>query len=151
VFNIIFTILVSIRPFPGSSNHAPAIKGNGSDPPINHKFNSFGSDIKFMKYQILTILCLFSFSCQEPVPISHAALPGMTRKEVEKRLGDPEIKGGFIHSQKGKNKKTPQKERLLLFYMYRDSSLVVFKKDTVFEHFSHIEAFRKRYGTRPRS
>jgi hypothetical protein len=102
-----------------------------------------------MKSQFLPALILLLFSCTEPVPISYGALPGMTRKDVQKRLGDPAIKGGFIHSQQGNQKKTPQKERFLLFYVYRDSSLVVFKKDTVFERFDHIALFRKRYGRRP--
>jgi hypothetical protein len=103
-----------------------------------------------MKNLVLAALSFFLFSCSDPVPIAHGALPGMTRKEVQKRLGDPAIKGGFIFSQDSTQKKTPQKDRLLLFYVYRDSSLVVFKKDTVFERFEHIQSFRQRYGRRPR-
>jgi hypothetical protein len=106
--------------------------------------------LPYMKNLFFAGLALCLVSCSDPVPISYAALPGMTRKEVEKRLGNPVISGGFIHSEPDSRKKTPQKERFLLFYTYRDSSLVVFKKDTVFERFDRMAAFRKRYGSRPR-
>jgi hypothetical protein len=105
-----------------------------------------------MRKPLCALLLLLLLACSKPVPISYGALPGMSRKEVQKRLGDPALSGGFIYSEpQGRKKKTPQKERMLLFYVYRDSSLVVFKKDTVFERFDHMSAFRKRYGTRPRS
>jgi hypothetical protein len=74
----------------------------------------------------------------------------MTRKAVEKQLGEPVLSGGFIHSARGSQKKTPQKDRFLLFHVYSDSSLVVFRKDTVFQCFDHMATFRQRYGRRPR-
>ena len=68
----------------------------------------------------------------------------MNKKEVRKLLGEPWYSGGFVASVKPTEKYTPQRDRFLLFWVYADSSLIVFKRDTVFELYGNVRPYKQR-------
>ncbi|MGV3585913.1 MAG: hypothetical protein ACO1OF_02830 [Adhaeribacter sp.] len=68
----------------------------------------------------------------------------MKKKEVEKILGAPWYSGGYVASVEPTAAYTPQRDRFLLFWVYPDSSLIVFKRDTIFEIYGNVRPYKQR-------
>lgn len=92
---------------------------------------------------VLVINLIYS-ACRQPEPIAFSAKVGMKKKEVAKILGEPWYSGGYVASVEPTAKYTPQRDRFLLFWVYPDSSLIVFKRDTVFEIYGNVRPYKQR-------
>ena len=93
---------------------------------------------------LILLINISLISCRKPDPIAFGAKVGMQKKQVEKLLGEPLYSGGFVASVASTEPYTPQRDRFLLFYVYPDSSLIVFKRDTVIEIYGNVRPYKER-------
>ena len=75
----------------------------------------------------------------------------MQKKQVNELLREPLYSGGFVASADPTEPYTSQRDRYLLFYVYPDSSLIIFKRDTIYEIYGNEQPFKKRLARESKS
>lgn len=83
------------------------------------------------KFLVLLLILLGLGGCYNKKPMALRSKVGMSRKDVIALIGKPSYSGGYVASVLPGQPYSPQYTRYILFFVYPDNSLVVFRKDTV--------------------